>query len=155
MKKVLFVCLGNICRSPMAHGIFRDKVKKQNLPFLVDSAGTSAFHAGEAPDKRSINTLLNKGMDISDLTSRQFLPSDFDEFDVIITMDKENQKNILRLAHQHHSKNLPKMMLSFIPGKSNLSVPDPYYDQLDGFEKVYQMLDVATNHLIEYLKQNV
>lgn len=153
MKSVLFVCLGNICRSPMAHGVLRYKATQLDLSIRVESAGTSAFHAGETPDKRAIATLKHKGIDISDLRSQQIIASDFSSYDFIVTMDEENQINVKKLALQSNSKNTPKMLMNYAYPSQNISVPDPYYGGQQGFENVYKMIDLATNHLIEELKK--
>lgn len=147
--KVLMVCLGNICRSPIAEGIFRDKVQKLGLDFLVDSAGTAAYHVGESPDNRMISTAASMGIDISTLRARQFSVSDYDEFDKIYAMDESNYQNMKNLAR--NSKDLEKLDLllnckdSFI----NKSVPDPYYGGEDGFYQVFELLDEAIEHIIQ------
>ena len=147
--KVLMVCLGNICRSPIAEGIFRDKAKKLGLDFLVDSAGTAGYHVGDSPDHRMISTAASMGIDISSLRARQFSASDYDEFDKIYAMDQSNYQNMKNLAR--NSKDLEKLDLllnckdSFI----NKSVPDPYYGGEDGFYQVFELLDEAIEHLIQ------
>lgn len=143
MTKVLFVCLGNICRSPMAHGIFRDKIRKYKLDVVADSAGTSGFHMNEPPDFRAISTLRAKGIEILDLRSRIITREDFDDFDYIFTMDSNNQRDVLQMALQHQSSTLPEMMMNVAYPNQNISVPDPYYDDHQGFEHVYSMLDEA------------
>lgn len=153
MKSVLFVCLGNICRSPMAHGVLRHKINQLGLDVTVESAGTSAFHAGEAPDQRATATLLEKGIDISDLRSQQIISSDFNTYDYIITMDEENQRNCQRIAADAGSSNQPQMLMNFAQPKQDISVPDPYYGGQQGFENVYQMVDLATDKLIEELQK--
>ena len=147
MKNVLFVCLGNICRSPMAHGIFRDKVTKAGLNIMVESAGTSAFHIGEPSDQRAIETLRLKGIDIIDLRSRLFLESDFDDFDHIFTMDSQNQSDVLDMANRIGHPNIPKMIMDVKFPKEHISVPDPYYGGNSGFNTVFEMLDEALRQL--------
>ena len=149
MKSVLFVCLGNICRSPMAHGIFRAKTKERGLNIHIESAGTSAFHVGEHADSRAINTLKSKGIDIMDLRSRLFVPSDFDDYDLIITMDTSNQNDVSQIGRKSEHGNTPKMIMNYLHPKKNVSVPDPYYGGVTGFEDVYKMLDLALDKLIE------
>jgi protein-tyrosine phosphatase len=150
-KKVMFVCLGNICRSPMAHGIFREKAKKAGLNIAVESSGTSAYHVGEHADTRAISTLQSKGIDIIDLRSRAFKLSDFEDYDYIFTMDSQNQKDVLQLAQKVDSKIVPEMIMNLpYPGNS-ISVPDPYYGEANGFEEVYKMLDLAMDELINKL----
>lgn len=150
MKKVLFVCLGNICRSPMAHGIFREKVKNAGLDIETESAGTSAYHVGEHADERAIDTLRAKGIDIIDLRSRHFVLTDFDDYDHIFTMDSSNQRTVMKMADSINHPNKPKMIMNLI-SKENISVPDPYYGGTSGFENVYQMLDLALDELIKKL----
>ena len=148
MEKVLFICLGNICRSPMAHGIFRAKAEQHGLDFEVESAGTSSFHNGQTSDPRAIETLRSKGIDIMDLRSRLFVDTDFDEYDHIFTMDSQNQRDVMKMAENLNHKNLPKMIMEeAFPGE-HISVPDPYYGGASGFEDVYQMLDKAIDKLI-------
>ena len=136
--KILMVCLGNICRSPLAHGILESMVNTDNI--TVDSAGTSAFHKGEAPDIRSIGVAEKHHLDISRQQSRQFLASDFENFNIIYAMDTANKKNILALAKTDAHKQKVKLILNESNPGLNLEVPDPYYGGKNGFEDVYQML---------------
>lgn len=152
MKSVLLVCLGNICRSPMAHGIFRDKAEKAGLDIKIESAGTSGYHVGEPADERAIATLKSKGINILDLRSRQFLESDFDDYDYIITMDESNQNNLMRIANELEHTNIPEMVMNLSYPTQNISVPDPYYGGSTGFEDVYKMLDEALSVLIERME---
>jgi protein-tyrosine phosphatase len=147
--KILMVCLGNICRSPIADGLLRKKVADQGLDCEVDSAGTSAFHVGEGPDKRMTKTAANKGVDISFLKARQFVKQDFQDFDIIFAMDQSNYDNILMLASSEADKEKVKMMLNETYPNENLAVPDPYWGGDEGFEEVYDLLDEATNKVIE------
>lgn len=141
--KILMVCLGNICRSPMAEGIMQQKIETYNLDAIVDSAGTSNYHVGESPDLRQQRTALSKGIDISRLRGRQFVVSDFDAFDLIYAMDRSNFSDILSVARSDNDRKKVKMILNEnSPGENN-SVPDPYYGGEDGFELVYQLLDDA------------
>lgn len=151
-EKIMFVCLGNICRSPMAHGIFREKAKNAGLKVKVESSGTSAFHVGEHADSRSISTLQSKGIDIMDLRSRLFVASDFDDFDYIFTMDSSNQFNVTEMAKKGNHSNLPEMVMNLSFPNEDISVPDPYYGGQTGFEDVFQMLDGALDELIEKLR---
>ncbi len=152
MKSVLFVCLGNICRSPMAHGIFRDKIEKLGLKISIESAGTSGYHIGQSADQRAISTLRAKGIDILDLRSRLLIPSDFDTYDFIFTMDENNQSDVVKMARKNNHTNFPEMIMNVAFPNENISVPDPYYGGNIGFEEVYKMLDTATEILIEGLK---
>lgn len=135
------VCLGNICRSPLAEGILKSKIDTNFI--YVDSAGTSAFHSGELPDKRSIEVAKKHGIDITDQNSRQFTTTDFAIFDIIYVMDQSNKKNVLSMAKSDLDRKKVKLILNEVAPATNKEVPDPYYDKGDGFEKVYQMLDKA------------
>ncbi|CAL2083531.1 low molecular weight protein-tyrosine-phosphatase [Tenacibaculum sp. 190524A05c] len=139
--RVLMVCLGNICRSPLAEGILRSKVFSDSI--FVDSAGTSGFHQGELPDPRSIAIAKVKGIDITYQRSRKFVVEDFDNFDLIYAMDQSNFNNILDLARNGEDESKVKMILNESNPNQNLNVPDPYYGGDQGFENVYNMLDEA------------
>lgn len=143
------VCLGNICRSPLAEGILRDKIQKNNLAIEVDSAGTSGHHAGEAPDSRMIQTALNRGINIQNLRSRQFKSADFEDFDLIYVMDKSNLKNVLDLAKNPAQANKVKLILEEIAPNSKAEVPDPYFGGQAGFEHVFDLLDEAGNAILQ------
>jgi protein-tyrosine phosphatase len=147
--KVLMVCLGNICRSPMAEGLLRNKAEERNLPVEVDSAGTGDWHVGEQPDHRAIKFMKNKGIDISGLRARQFKPQDFKNFDLILTMDKENYANVLALAHTDEDRDKTKMILNYSKPDTYEPVPDPYFGGDEGFELVYNLLDEAIDHLLQ------
>ena len=149
MQKVLMVCLGNICRSPLAEGILQSKVNA-NMVF-VDSAGTAAYHVGNHADARSIEVAAKYGLNINNQRARKFVVKDFDEFDVIYAMDESNYNNILLLARNKEDEQKVKMILNeTTPGK-NLDVPDPYYGGNQGFENVYKMLDKACNSIASNL----
>jgi len=153
--RVLMVCLGNICRSPMAEGIFRHHAQLNQLKVKVDSAGTSNYHIGEAPDRRAIEFMRTKGIDISGLRARQFTRADFDNFDIIYVMDESNYSNIIRLAASEEDKRKVKLILSEHPEATILSVPDPYYGGMDGFALVYDLLDAASKAIIASKKSLV
>lgn len=145
------VCLGNICRSPLAHGLLREKVKNMD-GVEVDSAGTAGYHIDEAPDVRMIKTARKHGLNISDLRGRQFSVADFDNFDKIYVMDSSNRNNVLSLARNQDDIKKVEMILNLSnPGK-DLPVPDPYYGGDEGFENVYKLLDEATDRILENLQ---
>ena len=135
------VCLGNICRSPLAEGILRSKVHKNE--FFVDSAGTAAYHVGNLPDVRSIEIASKFGIDLTNQKARKFTVKDFDTFDVIYAMDDSNYLNILSLSRNNEDAQKVKMILNEAHPTKNLSVPYPYYGGTSGFEDVYKMLDEA------------
>jgi protein-tyrosine phosphatase len=149
--KILMVCLGNICRSPIADGLLRKKVKEQGLDVEVDSAGTIALHQGEAPDSRMVETARKNGTDISFLSARQFKVEDFDNFDYIFSMDFSNKKNILSLARNEEDRNKVHMLLGDLTDQEEVSVPDPYYGTQKDFDYVYDLVDQATDILIKKL----
>lgn len=148
-KKILMVCLGNICRSPLAEGILRSKLPNT---FIIDSAGTGGWHAGEQPDKRSILTAKNKGIDISHQRARKFQTSDFDNFDFIYVMDNQNYLDVIDLAKNESQKNKVQLILDEIFPGERVDVPDPYYGGQDGFESVYEMLNQACDSIALKLK---
>ncbi|QHN65965.1 low molecular weight protein-tyrosine-phosphatase [Bergeyella cardium] len=137
--KILMVCLGNICRSPLAEGILKSKLPEN---FIVDSAGTSAFHKGEIPDERAISIAKEQGIDISNQRSRPLQIWDFDEFDRIYCMDKSNLSNVLSMAENDRQKEKVSLILDILEDSIS-EVPDPYYSGKESFEKVYQLLDRA------------
>jgi len=140
---VLFVCLGNICRSPLAEGIFRDHVARAGWAdrFVVDSAGTSAYHAGELPDVGSIKVAKARGLDITAQRSRVLTRDDLKRFDFIVAMDRSNHRNILKLGQLSDDRLV--LARQFEPGASVLDVPDPYGGGINGFELVYDMLEAS------------
>jgi len=144
--KVLMVCLGNICRSPLAHGILEKMVADRGLRWEVDSAGTSGWHNGAVADVRSVEVARANGIDITNQRSRQLLADDLDRFDLVIAMDTSNYNNILNLAHTDEHKAKVKLMLNFLYPGENRVVPDPYYE--GGFDRVYQMIYDACEQLI-------
>jgi protein-tyrosine phosphatase len=146
--KILMVCLGNICRSPLAEGILSEKALQNNLNIEVDSAGTAAYHEGEKPDPRSIAVAKKHNIDISKQRARKFTPDDFNTFDTIYVMDVSNYNNVCKLATNEQQKQKVKLILNELYPNSNSSVPDPYYGGDNGFEDVYQMLDKTCNNII-------
>lgn len=148
--KILMVCLGNICRSPLAEGILKQKTS--HLDIFVDSAGTSNYHIGNPPDVRSVQIAKKYGIDITSQKGRQFQVSDFDEFDLIFAMDKSNYNDILSLARNESDKNKVELILNLLNPDKNMDVPDPYYGGNNGFENVYKMLDEACDILVERIE---
>lgn len=141
MIKVLMVCLGNICRSPLAEGILVSKVNADEI--FVDSAGTGAYHIGKLPDERSIEVARKHGINITNQRARKFTVKDFDTFDYIYAMDESNYQNILMLARTNDDKSIVQLILNETHPTKNLAVPDPYYGGNQGFENVYTMLEEA------------
>lgn len=147
--KILMVCLGNICRSPLAEGIMTEKIRNKGLDWHVDSAGTSGWHAGERPDHRSILIARNYGIDISTQAGRQLKPNDLEDFDLILAMDSSNYNDISRLAQNRSQSQKVQLILNYVNPGANQSVPDPYWDD-NGFENVFHMLDKACDKVLEH-----
>lgn len=148
---VLFVCLGNICRSPTAHAVFRQQAAQAGLSVNVESAGTSASHKGEAPDPRSIKAA--SAYSFKGLRSRPVLDQDFNEYDLILAMDKQNLADLQRRCPPEHVHKV-KLLMSYHPDFAKVpEVPDPYYGGPRGFDFVLQLIEVACQHLIIELKQ--
>jgi len=145
--KILMVCLGNICRSPLAEGIMKQKIREAEFDWEVDSAGTGHWHAGELPDRRSIVTAGQHGIDITDQRARQFQVADFERFDKIFVMDMQNLRDVLRLAQTEEHRAKVELMLGQIHPGEERSVPDPYYDD-KGFEEVFKMLNRACESFV-------
>ena len=143
---ILMVCLGNICRSPLAHGILESKAPEN---WYIDSAGTSGWHEGERPDTRSIITAKGRGLNIDQQRSRPFLAEDFERFDIIFAMDSSNYTNITRLAPDEASKAKVRLIMNEAYPGENRQVPDPYTGGQRGFEDVYDMLDLAIEKFLE------
>ncbi|PQB04012.1 low molecular weight protein-tyrosine-phosphatase [Aureitalea marina] len=139
--KVLMVCLGNICRSPLAEGILRSKIDSSQV--LVDSAGTGGWHAGELPDSRSVAVARKNGLDITDQRARKFRVEDLDLFDRIYVMDNSNYRDVLQLAKTEQQRQKVQLILNLVFPGENVDVPDPYYGGNQGFDQVYAMLDEA------------
>jgi protein-tyrosine phosphatase len=150
MIRIVMVCLGNICRSPLAHGILQSKLADDN--FYVDSAGTAAYHVGNTPDYRSIKVAKNHGIDISAQSARQFKVSDFDTFDFIYAMDASNYNNIINLARTDTDIEKVKLFLEKNSAVANKNVPDPYYGELSDFESIYTLIDTTCDQLAAFLK---
>lgn len=147
--KILMVCLGNICRSPLAEGILASKLPKDT--FFVDSAGTGNWHVGKQPDQRSIATAQKNGLDISNQRGRQFTSNDFDAFDYIFVMDNTNYDDVVSLSENDTQKNKVHLILDELFPDENVDVPDPYSGLQNGFDMVYEMLDEACDILAKKL----
>lgn len=147
------VCLGNICRSPLAEGILASKLPRDK--FIVDSAGTGNYHIGRQPDNRSIEIAKRKGIDISCQRARQFTARDYKDFDYIYVMDGSNYSNVIDLAPDENSKKKVSLILNELFPNENVDVPDPYFGLENGFTTVYEMLDEVCNVIAEkLLKEN-
>lgn len=150
-KRILMVCLGNICRSPLADGLLLRKIKAQKLDAIVDSAGTANYHIGKAPDASMIRTAAKHGTDLEFLRARQFTSKDFQNFDHILVMDQANQRNVLQLAQSKDDEKKVNFLLDYLFPDQQKEVPDPYYGTSEDFEAVYQLVDKATDALIQKL----
>jgi protein-tyrosine phosphatase len=152
--RVLFVCMGNICRSPTAEGVFRDLVSQLDLHSKIesDSAGTHAYHIGEQPDRRAQLAAKERGIDLSDLRARHVSLTDYETFDYILAMDNDNY-NILISQSPAHAKPKIKLFMDFAKRRSEQEVPDPYYGGQRGFDIVYDMVEDASKGLLEDIKK--
>ena len=150
---IIFVCMGNICRSPTAEGIFRHLLEEKKLTnfFELDSAGTHAYHVGAPPDHRAQETAQTRGIDLSDLRGRKVTVSDFDKFDYVLAMDKDNYAILEEMCPSAKSGQL-NLFLDFAKDLAIDEVPDPYYGGTGGFEKVFDMLEQASLGLIEHIQ---
>jgi protein-tyrosine phosphatase len=149
MTKFLMVCLGNICRSPLAEGILKSKLPDNG--YVVDSAGTGNYHIGNLPDPRSVAIAKEFSIDITEQRGRQFQVADFDNFDCIYAMDTSNFQNILKLARNDNDRNKVKLILNEVYKNQDFDVPDPYTGGIEGFKNVFMMLDEACDIIVENL----
>lgn len=156
MVKVLFVCMGNICRSPTAHGVFRNLVQREGLHELIeiDSAGTHAYHVGNGADKRAQATARSRGVDLSDLRARQVRVEDFDYYDYVLAMDQENYIALSQQCPDHLLDRI-YMFMDFAPEMRTREVPDPYYGGAQGFERVFDLVDAAAAGLLQEIRRNL
>lgn len=156
MVRVLFVCMGNICRSPMAQGIFEKLVKDRNLQYQIeiDSAGTHAYHVGDAPDPRAQRTTLKRGVDISGQRARKIKATDFVKFSHILAMDKSNLNFLEAMCDDENTHKL-KLLMSFSQNSSVSEVPDPYYGGQSGFDKVLDMVEDASLGLLAVIQSSL
>lgn len=152
--RILFVCLGNICRSPLAEGLFRHHVEMAGLSshFEIDSAGTGGWHVGEPPDKRMCAVALARGLDIRHLRARQIRPDDLHRHNLVLAMDKENLRSLRRLAGQADTSHV-RLFRSFDPKPGTGEVPDPYYGGEDGFIEVFEIVDRTSRALLEHVRR--
>ncbi len=150
--RILFVCLGNICRSPMAEGVFRHVVGCRGAAdrFLIDSAGMGSWHIGEPPDARAQAAARGRGVEISSQRARRVAADDFERFDTILAMDESNRNDLLNLAPELHQPKV-RLLLEFAPDAGRLEVPDPYYGGADGFERVLDLIERASDGLYRAL----
>lgn len=154
MQKILFVCLGNICRSPTAHAVMRQLVKEAVLPIIVDSAGTSASHRGAPPDARSVKVGTAAGYSFAELKSRPVSAADFEEFDLILAMDQQNLVDLKKRCPPEAQHKL-RLLLSYHPQFPRFSeVPDPYYGGAKGFDLVLQLIEQSCQQLLKILYQS-
>ena len=152
--KVLFVCMGNICRSPTAQGVFEQLVEIHGLSelVLVDSAGTHAYHVGEQPDQRAAQAAARRGIDMSSQRARRVSEADFDEFDLVVAMDRANYEDLGEVCPPGHESKL-RLFLEFAPDVAEQEVPDPYYGGPGGFERVLDLVEAAAAGLLADIRQ--
>ncbi len=155
MVKILFVCMGNICRSPMAEGVFRRMLDSAGLTgqVSVDSAGTHSYHIGAAPDSRGQTTARRRGVDLSALRARQVTVDDFVEFDHVLAMDRENFEHLLALCQDDQLQRRIQLFMDFAPDLPEREVPDPYYGGPNGFERVMDLIEEASQGLLMHLRE--
>lgn len=153
---VLMVCMGNICRSPLAQGMLEHRLEDTGLSgrVRVDSAGTGSWHAGERPDHRGRLTAESRGFDISAQRAREIRAEDFERFDLILCMDERNRREVLRRCPPQAAKRV-RLLLDYAPALAQREVPDPYYDQMNGFDKVADMIDLAVDSLVDELRDRL
>jgi len=151
--RLLFICMGNICRSPSAEAVFRHLVRTEapDLQVEVDSAGTHDYHVGCAPDQRALQAAKRRGIDMSNLRARTLVREDFERFDLILAMDQQNRSDALRVAPPHRHDRL-RLLLEFAPHSEAGEVPDPYYGDEVGFELVLDLVTEASRGLIAHLR---
>jgi protein-tyrosine phosphatase len=152
--RVLFVCMGNICRSPTAEGVFRAYARREapELDLELDSAGTHDYHVGEPPDPRTVRAAARRGIDLSGLRARQVEDADFERFDLIVAMDEQNRSLLAGRSPARYRERI-RLMLEFAPAASTREVPDPYYGGASGFDEVLDLLEDASPGLLEELRR--
>lgn len=151
---VLFVCLGNICRSPTAHAVFESMAKKEGLSHLldIDSCGTGSWHIGQPPDERTQKAALRRGYDLSHLVARRLQADDFSRFDYILAMDTRNLADVMKKAPSDYPGKI-QLLLDYSPERKVLEVPDPYYGDQDGFDRVLSLVESACQGLLHTVRQ--
>ena len=149
--KILFVCLGNICRSPTAEAVFKQRALQAGLKVMIESAGTSGWHIGEPPDPRAVEHGEKQGYDFTGMTGQKVSKNDFSRFEYILAMDSENLSNLRSICPNGYSGHLSRF-LDFAPNLDDKNVPDPYYGGTDGFEQVIDLIERASDGLIAHLK---
>lgn len=154
--RVLFVCMGNICRSPTAQGVFRKLLLQEGLEAVIetDSAGTHAYHVGEPPDRRAQETALRRGIDLSDLRARRVEPEDFSAFEYVLAMDQDNYHSLSRICPRGAERKL-MLLMDFAPDMRTREVPDPYYGGDTGFERVFDMVEAAAQGLLADIRRGM
>jgi protein-tyrosine phosphatase len=150
--RILFVCLGNICRSPLAEGVLLHMNEKLGLAWHIDSAGTAGYHIGEAPDRRTMANAAKHGVDLKPLRARQFTAADFDRFDHVLVMDQNNYNLVVRQASNAEQKAKVNLFLELALNRKNAEVPDPYYGSEKDFEEVFQLVQKGCEGLVQQLK---
>lgn len=155
MVKVLFVCTGNICRSPTAEGVFRHLVAEAGLAGRIetDSAGTHGYHVGEPPDRRSVAAAAKRGVDIGDLRARRVRPADFEEFDLILAMDQGHYDQLIRMAPDG-ARGRVRLFMDYAPDAPRREVPDPYYGEGTHFTEVLDLVEAAASGLLDQLRHS-
>ncbi len=151
-RRILFFCMGNICRSPTAEGVMRAKLAAAGLAAEVDSAGTHGYHTGEPPDGRSQAHALRRGYDLSRLRARQLVAADFERFDLVLAMDDDNLAQAARLCPPARRERL-RLLMDYAPAADSAHVPDPYYGGPDGFERVLDLVEAACDGLLSSLQR--
>jgi protein-tyrosine phosphatase len=153
--KVLFVCMGNICRSPTAQGVFEEVVSRAGLAdrIQIDSAGTHAYHVGELPDPRARAAAAGRGYDLSRQRARRLVEEDLDRFDYVVVMDEDNLQDVHAIAPPQHAQKVV-LFMSFAPTLGSREVPDPYYGATAGFERVLDMVEHASQGLLDHIRRN-
>ena len=149
--KILFVCTGNICRSPLAEGILKDKLNKRKIKAVIDSAGLEYFHVGDPPDKRAIEIALKHGIDISQHRGRLFNNNDFDKFDKIFIMDPYHYTSLAGIARNDKEMEKVDYIMNVVSPGKNIPVNDPWYDGMEAFEKVFHQLELACEKITDWI----